>query len=78
LDKARTGLASGDLEGALKHYTSLIKRKREIDTVIEDLRAVLSRGWKAPGVWQALGDAYMKTDRLEEAVEAYKRGLEAA
>jgi cytochrome c-type biogenesis protein CcmH/NrfG len=29
-------------------------------------------------LWQLLGDAYMRADRAEEAVEAYNRGMKAA
>jgi cytochrome c-type biogenesis protein CcmH/NrfG len=78
LDNARRSFASGDIETALKHYGSLIRRKREVEAVIEDLRAALAFGTTQPAVWQTLGDAYMKADRLPEAIEAYRRGLEAA
>ena len=78
LDNARQSFASGDIETALKHYGSLIRRKREVEVVIEDLRAALAFGTTHPAVWQTLGDAYMKADRLPEAVEAYRHGLEAA
>jgi len=78
LDNARQSFASGDIETALKHYSSLIRRKREVQVVIEDLRAALAFGTTHPAVWQTLGDAYMKADRLPEAIEAYRHGLEAS
>ncbi|MCJ7708878.1 MAG: hypothetical protein MUO38_14830, partial [Anaerolineales bacterium] len=78
LDNARQSFASGDIETALKHYGSLIRRKREVQVVIEDLRAALAFGTTHPAVWQTLGDAYMKADRLPEAIEAYRHGLEAS
>jgi cytochrome c-type biogenesis protein CcmH/NrfG len=29
-------------------------------------------------MWQTLGDAYMKVDRLSDAIEAYQKGMEVA
>ena len=78
LAKARRALATGDLENALVQYAGLVRKRRELEAVIEDLRAVLVRSPHEAAVWQALGDAYMKGDRLPEALEAYKHGLEAA
>jgi len=77
LAKARRALAAGDLENALVQYGGLIRKRRELEAVIEDLRAVLLRSPNEAAVWQALGDAFMKGDRLPEALEAYKHGLEA-
>jgi len=68
---------SGDIEGALLHYGALIKKKRQLNTVIDDLKSVVDRATMPPAVWQALGDAYMKADRLPEAIESYRHGLEA-
>jgi tetratricopeptide (TPR) repeat protein len=77
LEAARGAMTAGDIQTALGRYAKLIRKKRELDTVIEDLRSALERGSALPEVWQALGDAYMKADRLPEAIEAYRRGLES-
>jgi cytochrome c-type biogenesis protein CcmH/NrfG len=45
--------------------------------VIDDLRIAIERNPHQPILWQALGDAYMKADRLSEAIEAYRKGTEA-
>jgi len=77
LDRARGAMSSGDVDGALYHYASLIKRKRQLTAVIADLQSAVERGSTLPAVWQALGDAYVKADRLSEAIESYRHGLEA-
>ena len=77
LEQARSAMDSGDIEGALLHYGALIKKKRQLNTVIDDLKSVVDRATMPPAVWQALGDAYMKADRLPEAIESYRHGLEA-
>lgn len=77
LAKARRALASGDLDQALVEYAVLVRKRKEMEAVIEDLQAMLVRSPEKPAVWQALGDAYMKANRLADAREAYKNGLES-
>ncbi|MGH2605095.1 MAG: tetratricopeptide repeat protein, partial [Anaerolineales bacterium] len=76
LEMARLALAAGDFTLAVMHYGGLIKKKRDLESVIEDLRGALDRDPRRPNLWQALGDAYMKTNRLAEAIDAYRRGME--
>ncbi len=78
LQGARQALAAGDAGRALSDYKKMISRKQDLDTVIEDLEEALDRYPNLPTMWQALGDAYMKADRLAEAIQAYQRGMEVA
>jgi tetratricopeptide (TPR) repeat protein len=78
LDHARQALAGDDIDQAATGYRRLIKKKVELEKVIEDLRTALERDPKRPDLWQVLGDAYMENDQLTEAIDAYKRGMEAA
>lgn len=78
LQGARQALAAGDAGRALSDYKKMINRKQELNTVIEDLEEALERYPNLPTMWQALGDAYMKADRLAEAIQAYQRGMEVA
>jgi hypothetical protein len=77
LEMARMALAAGDFTLAVMHYSGLIKKKRNLESVIEDLRGAVDRDPRRPNLWQALGDAYMKTNRLPEAIDAYRRGMES-
>ncbi len=77
LQSARQALAAGDLERAAARYSVLVKRKKDLDTLTDDLELALEKDPGMPTLWQILGDAYMKQDRVSEAIEAYRRGMEA-
>lgn len=77
LISARQALASGDRARAAAQYGMLVKKKKQLDTVITDLESALAQDDDQPEIWQTLGDAYMKADRLDEAIEAYKKGVAA-
>ena len=74
----RQHLSQGDFAKASKDYSTVIKKKYELDTVISDLRMAADHFPAEAGLWQLLGDAYIRADRLDEAVEAYNRGIQAA
>ena len=78
LEAARKALATGDYQKAASSYASLIKRNIEVASITEELRLALDRNPRTPSLWQTLGDAYMKGDRLQDAIEAYRRGMESA
>ena len=78
LDRSRLALASGDFAGAATSYGQLIKGRRSLDKVIADLQIALDRSPENAGLWQCLGDAYMKADQVSEAIDAYRRGMESA
>jgi Flp pilus assembly protein TadD len=78
LDAARKALATGDYQKAATSYGTLIKRNIEVQAITEELRLAIDRNPKTPSLWQTLGDAYMKRERLQDAIEAYRRGMESA
>ena len=78
LQRARQGLAQGDFKKAAKDYGTVIRKRHELDQVINDLRVAADHFPSEATLWQLLGDAYMRADRAEEAVEAYNRGMKAA
>jgi tetratricopeptide (TPR) repeat protein len=78
LDLARRALAGGDYSAAAKSYGQLIKGRRSLEAVITDLQIALDRSPENATLWQSLGDAYMKADQVSEAIDAYRRGMEAA
>jgi hypothetical protein len=77
LEEARSSLERGDVEEALSHYTGLIEENTEVSAVIEDLRSAIDKTPQEPMLWQTLGDALMKKGQLSDAIDAYRRGMEA-
>jgi hypothetical protein len=77
LETARTSMERGDIGKALSSYAGLIDDNSEIDAVIEDLRRAIDRTPHEPMLWQTLGDALMKAGNLSDAIDAYRRGMEA-
>jgi len=78
LERSRQALASGDTESATEMYSDMIKRKESLESVIEDLRIAVDRAPDNADLWQVLGDAYMRDDQTDEAIAAYRKGMEAA
>jgi len=71
-------LAEGDIDGALAQYGKLIKKGKRLDGVIDDLNQAL---YQVPmdvsvNVFQTLGDAYMRADRLQDALDMYTKAEE--
>ena len=78
LERSRHALASGDTQAAAEMYGDLVKRKDSLESVIEDLRIAVDRTPENADLWQVLGDAYMRDDQTDEAIDAYRKGMEAA
>jgi Flp pilus assembly protein TadD len=78
LVEARHALAMGDYRRAAAGYGAAIKRKYQLEEVTSELETAVEGNPKAAPLWQALGDAYMKGDRVPDAINAYERGMAAA
>ena len=76
LGQARNELSRSNIPGALETYGKLIKKGRYLDEVIFDLREALYRYPVEVSVWQSLGDAYMRANRLQDALDAYTKAEE--
>ncbi len=76
LTQARGELSRSNIPGALDTYSKLIKKGRFLDEVIFDLREALYRFPVEVSIWQALGDAYMRGNRLQDALDAYTKAEE--
>jgi competence ComEA-like helix-hairpin-helix protein len=68
----------GDIESGLADYAKLIKKGKRLNEVIDDLNHAL---YNVPtdvsvNVLQTLGDAYMKADKLQDAIDAYTKAEE--
>jgi tetratricopeptide (TPR) repeat protein len=76
LISAQGELSRGNIPGAIEGYGKLIKKGNLLDEVIFDLRGALQRYPVEVTIWQALGDAYMRANRLQEALDAYTKAEE--
>jgi hypothetical protein len=76
LQQAEAELERGDIPAALDHYKKLIKKGKHLEETIRDLTESIYRYPVEVGIWQTLGDAYMRANRLKEALEAYNKAEE--
>jgi cytochrome c-type biogenesis protein CcmH/NrfG len=76
LAAAQAALDANQLDDAMKIYAKLIKKNRLLDEVIHDLREAIYRFPVDIIVWQTLGDASMRANRLQDALDAYTKAEE--
>jgi len=73
LTRARSLLSDSKIDEALEHYEYLIIKKKSIPEVINDLiQASFDHPLDVP-LMKTLGDAYMRVNKLNEALEAYSK-----
>jgi tetratricopeptide (TPR) repeat protein len=76
LGSAQAELGRGNIAAALALYGKLIRKGKSLEEIIRDLRDALYRYPVEVPIWQALGDAYMRGNRLQEALDAYTKAEE--
>lgn len=73
LEDARNLISQGLPTQAAEVYTSLIKQNHRLEEVIKDLQDALYRFPVDVNLWVTFGDAYFRTDELQEALNAYTK-----
>jgi hypothetical protein len=74
LETANKFLYSGKLEGAINLFDPLIRDGFELDTIIENIQNALDHHYPIDiNLWQALGDAHLKNNQLQNALDAYSK-----
>jgi competence ComEA-like helix-hairpin-helix protein len=76
LADAWQNVSAGDTQAAVEKYSSLIEKGEILDEIIQEIQEALQLHPADSHLYQALGDAYLRTDRLEQALEAYNRAEE--
>ena len=76
LNEGRNALDSGDISKAYDHYSKLIEEDQLLDSVIEDLIEAQNQFPGDINIYELLGDAYMRTDQLQEAIDTYTKAEE--
>jgi hypothetical protein len=71
---ARMCERTGNVEQAMDHYRHLINQGALLDPVVEDLQEMVEGDYQASlrrRMRRLLGDAFMKQERFQEAMDAY-------
>jgi len=76
LADARDAINQGQPSQAAGLYTRLIKQNYHLDEIIKDLQDALYRFPVDIDMWVTLGDAYHRTNDLQEALNAYTKAEE--
>jgi competence ComEA-like helix-hairpin-helix protein len=76
LTEAQNELTRGNIPGAMDSYGKLIKKGKLLDEIIFDLREALYRYPVEVSILQTLGDAYMRANRLQDALDSYTKAEE--
>jgi competence ComEA-like helix-hairpin-helix protein len=76
LKKAQRSLQERDIPSAIKQYELLLKKMVLLNEIILDLQDALYRYPVDISIWQALGDAYMRNNQLQDALDAYTKAEE--
>lgn len=69
--QVRRWLQQGDFQAALAAYAELIQRGEHLEWVIDDLDQAASQYPNRVEILQTLGDAYLRADRVTDALRAY-------
>lgn len=73
LQVAWESINSGEIDTAVDQYSQIIKSDEHLEEVIRDLQEALSKYPVDASLYQTLGDAYLRADMLQEALDAYHR-----
>ena len=76
ITQAQAHLSSGQVDPALDLYNQVIGQGQNLPAVIQDLTNAAYRYPVDPSLWQTLGDAYMRNDQIQEALDAYTKAEE--
>lgn len=74
--QAQLALRNGDFSQAVNIYTQLINAGARLDDIIADLRTALAEHPHEVILWQTLGDACIRTNRIQDALDAYTKAEE--
>jgi tetratricopeptide (TPR) repeat protein len=76
LSRAREAVSKGDISTALRRYIRLINSNKALDLVSGDLKELVRKHPKDYLVWQTYGDARLRSNRIQEALDAYAKAAD--
>ncbi len=69
--EARQSMYDADFERGIIQYAGLIKNNLFLDLIVQDLEGLSQTYTNEIGVWQNLGDAYLRINQVNDALQAY-------
>ncbi len=76
LAQAQTDLRNGNTASAVNIFGQLIENGQNLDEIIPILQESLYRYPVDISLWQTLGDAFIRNNRIQEALDAYTKAEE--
>jgi tetratricopeptide (TPR) repeat protein len=76
LSDAQSAMAAGHVDTAVELYVQLIQSDQNLGEAIHDLRNALYHHPVDVDIWQTLGDAYLRQNQVQEALDAYTKAEE--
>jgi hypothetical protein len=76
LARAREAVSKGDIATALRRYIKLINSNKALDNVSSDLKELVRKNPKNYLAWQTFGDARLRSNRIQEALDAYAKAAD--
>ena len=73
LEDAQNALNQGLPAQAAEVFTGLVKQNQQLEEVIKEVQEALYRFPVDVNLWVVLGDAYLHTDELQDALDAYSK-----
>ena len=75
LARGQAALAGQDYEAAVSALSVLVEHGQHLDTVVQSLEGAAGAGQAPVPVLRLLGDAYMRSDQLQKALDTYRQAL---
>lgn len=75
LMRGQAALSSQDYTTAVAHLAALVEQGQHLDTVVQSLESATGAGPAPAPVLRLLGDAYVRTDQLQKALDTYRQAL---
>jgi len=76
LNRARAAMNRGKVQDSLADYQVLIRKERALDETIQDLQNALYQHPVNIDLWQTLGDAFVRSRKLQDALNSYTKAEE--
>lgn len=73
LELAWQNIANGNIPVAVDQYSYFIRQEQHLDEIITEIQEAVIIYPLDPLLYQTLGDAFLRANRLQEAMEAYNR-----